>query len=227
MLSTRTKIIDAKETYQKYLGLPLTGIYNVVDKSIILFPCFTDRLELNEDENQKFISGKKITKYDMIISNLTDEELAECNRLGYAARFIYLPTINPLTGYDFLSAHEFVTRLMGANDLKTLGKYRGFTVTQNDLNSEPTFDWKSGSLNSPRHENGELIERIRGCEMIPSLRKEVEDIITPWSKALKVKQEKSPKSPNAYTNELKLFNTFVTELAFTHNVTTEENKPRP
>lgn len=171
---------NPRAVYNDYVGYPLIGIFNVENNSIMLFPAYKDRVQLFVNDSGDIYAGNKLQKPHSIA--LTAEELEYYKRVQFAPRELEFPieSINPLSESNVITAHEYVVELAEIKDKKTLAKLRGFTVTRETVDSKPTFEWKSGSLNSPRDANGKSTH-IPHCEMDKVSQTKVMDIIQQWS----------------------------------------------
>lgn len=181
------KIIDAETVFNNYVGFPLVGAYDIYNKTITLFPCMPKKMTLYQNSKGIFTKGFKVMGANKHGEPLTKHELAEANGKGYAPRYLFSADEGvelSLSGDKYVSSHEYLTRLMDLSTLKQSENLRGFTVTKKSLDEKPVFDWKSGFLNSPRDEKGN-IQRIHGCPMNnPIIQTEIESIIDDWDKAL-------------------------------------------
>ncbi len=164
---------ESKALYHSYEneGRPLVGVFNIETKEISLVPCFFEKVWLVEDEQGNFIKGWKLFGL-MRIQELSQADTLKFNKLKFAPRFLSSQAAED----QYLSTHEYLLSLL--NEIDHVEKYRGFTVTPG---KKLTFNWVSGALNSPRNDQGEIIKRVRGSEMLSDDRKQVEEMIMPWN----------------------------------------------
>ena len=163
-------------------NLPLVGVYNIKTGEIILHPCIRDRVWLVKDnKSKKYIKGWIIDNHFNHVKTLAQATIDEYNKKRHAPRLYSTIEFED----DYRSAHEYMLEEM--HEKNNAASYRGFTVT---LTSPITFDWTSGSLNSPRDKASRLKERIRGAKISEEVQTKVREKISTLIAEMDFEQKK-------------------------------------
>ncbi|MDR3490674.1 MAG: hypothetical protein P4M12_01360 [Gammaproteobacteria bacterium] len=169
---------------KKYPGIPLVGVFQIKTQEITLMPCIPQKVALLQNNLGEFIKGWEIDANLKHTKEIDANRLQDYIKLGFAPRIIYLGN-----EFEYISAHEYMLKLMGETKNESL--YRGFAVTYFP-NQALNFMWVSGALNSQRDEKGRRIQRTLGAKMSEEYQHQIEDIIYKWVPELKKPQPKEP-----------------------------------
>ena len=161
-------------------NIPLIGLYHTQSQTMTLFPCFRKRYMLVADREVKSDNILNI-KYTAKIKNkqrvpLSNEEKVSLNSQkeeGYVfpPRLIYSPQNN-----NFISPHQYMLNLMQVPQNEIIN-YRGFAC-EPSRTVQYILVYKSGSLNSPRDENGNIIKRVFGAEPTSEIKNQIQKKFT-------------------------------------------------